>query len=91
MDCGVTCMKNKNKNNEDSADSIALSIELGLFGDKDGSYRAKIIEKLDKFEEDAKAGIKKGANPKEFAKLSKLLQAVPAAKEILELYAPINK
>jgi len=79
------------KKNKNEADSIALGVELNLLSDSDGSYRANIYKKLDKIKKDTKAHIKEGVNPKKFAKFSKLLHAIPAAKEIMNLYKPINK
>lgn len=79
------------KNKKVEANSIALNIELSILSDFDGTYRKKISQKLDKMEKDARSNVEKGASPKDFAKFSKLLHAVPAAREIINLYEPIKK
>jgi len=78
-------------NQDKNVDSIAFNVELSLLYDNSGEFKAATYDKLAAFEKNAKSLIEKGTTPKEFARLSKLLQAIPAVREIMDLYQPINK
>ena len=58
-------------------------MERKLLADQDGSYRAELIEKLQRYQSDVQQHIAQGLSPEEFAVYDQLKQALLQAKEVV--------
>jgi hypothetical protein len=60
-----------------------IEMERKLLGDKNGSYRRELLEKLAEYQQFVKSRINGGLNPNGFDVFNKLKQALESAKDTI--------